>query len=252
MAELDLKKLNRAQLLEMMLKFSEEAENAIAHENEMQEQFNKEKEIILQQAADEREELMHKFDTERNEMRQKFAEQRAVQQAKFDKDIEGLKARLEREKTTMKDEVDIALHKISNSGSIADAAIRLSDVMEAAQESADMYVELIKRQINSEYQDLQNDMKAAKSRIELQEKKSLEKCKAMEEETKRKCAELLKKAEYVYNHPELIASVKTGSTKETASKTNTNSKTATKANTTTKAKITTKPRTTRTKKTEDM
>lgn len=205
MAELDLKKLSRAQLLEMMLKFSEEAEAAIAHEREIQEQFNKEKEVILQQAADEREELMHKFDEERNEMRQKFAEQKAQQQAKFDKDIEGLKARLEREKAAMKDEVDMALHKIDNSGTLADAAVRLGNVMESAQESADMYVELIKKQIEAEYEDLQNDMKVARSRIELQEKKSSDKCKVMEEDTRRKCAELLKKAEYVYKHPELVA-----------------------------------------------
>ena len=198
--------------MEMMLKFSEEAEAATAHEMEMQEQFNKEKEVILQQASDEREELMHKFDAERAEMRQKFAEQKALQQAKFDKDIEGLKARLDREKTAMRDEVDIALHKISNAGSLADATVRLSDVMQAAQESADMYVELVKRQIDEEYQELQNDMSDARRRIELGEKKSADKCKAMEEETKRKCAELLKKAEYVYNHPELARKVVGGST----------------------------------------
>jgi len=241
MAELDLKKLSRAQLLEMMLKFSEEAEAALSHEKEMQEQFNKEKEIILQQASDEREELLHKFDAERNEMRQKFAEQKAVQQAKFDKDIEGLKARLDREKMAMKDEVDMALHKINNSGTLADAATKLGNVMEAAQESADMYVELIKKQITSEYEDLQKDMKAAKARIDLQEKKSSEKCKTMEDETRRKCAELLKKAEYVYKHPELMADVGASNTTEKVSKNSGK----------TKGK-TTKTRTAKTKKSDEM
>ena len=47
MAEVNLKKLSRTELLEMMINFSEEAEAAKQHEKEMKEETEREKQQLL-------------------------------------------------------------------------------------------------------------------------------------------------------------------------------------------------------------
>ena len=194
MSKLDLKKLSRAQLLEMMLKFSEDAEAAAEREKNLLEQFEKEKEQILQESAKERSMLIENFDLERSEMRQKFSEQKAIMQEKFDKDISGLKARLEREKKQMQCEVDDSLRKIENSQSLAEASIQLGGIMEAAQKAADLYVSTIENKAKEEYEDFKREMYETKRGLEQLERDTIIKCQKMEEETRLKCSKMSRAA----------------------------------------------------------
>ena len=67
MAEVNLKKLSRADLLEMMINFSEEAEAAKRHEQEYKEELEREKLAMQQQMAEERAVLLKSFDEEKAE-----------------------------------------------------------------------------------------------------------------------------------------------------------------------------------------
>ncbi len=167
MAEKELRKLNRKELLQMMVEFSEEAEAAKAHEKEMQKNFDIQREQLLQQMADERSELLSKFDEEKAEMRAKFNEQKeqieqelnndiAGMKARYEREIEelniehrkefeGFKNRLEKEKAEIRAEVDDKLQKIGNAGNLAEAVLSINGVMEAAQKSAEKYLETIKK-----------------------------------------------------------------------------------------------------------
>ena len=129
MADKNLRKLSRAELLEMMIAFSEDAEKAKLHEEQMKEEYEKEKMALQQSMAEERASMLKAFDEEKAEMRLKFNEQKAVAQAKFDKDINGLKARLAREKAELQGQVDEKLGLIEESGSLADAAIAINGLI---------------------------------------------------------------------------------------------------------------------------
>ncbi len=167
MAEVNLKKLSRAELLEMMITFSEEAEAAKKHEEELKEELEKEKQQLLKEMADERARMLKGFDEEKNQMRAKFNEQKAEMQAKFDKDINGLKARLTREKDELQKQVDDALFKIENSQSLAEASIQLGGIMEAAQKSADLYVTTLQKRAEAEFEDFKKELAKARSQMGL-------------------------------------------------------------------------------------
>ncbi len=141
MADNNLKKLSRAELLEMMISFSEEAEAAKKHEQEYKEELEKEKAVLQHEMAEERARMLESFDDEKAEMRAKFAEQKAEMQAKFDKDINGLKARLERELAAKDAEVDKKLKAIEKSGTLAEAVLNITGMMEDAQKAIDMFKE---------------------------------------------------------------------------------------------------------------
>ncbi|MCR5776917.1 MAG: hypothetical protein K6G84_05775 [Lachnospiraceae bacterium] len=165
MAEVNLRKLKRAELLEMMIKFSEDAEAADKRAKQREAELEAEKEQFIAQMAEERANMLEKFDAEKAEMRAKFNEQKAAMQAKFDKDINGLKARLEREKAEIQDEVDLAIDKIERAGNLAEAALSLNDVFKASQKAAALYYKGVKA-----------------------------KCDEMEAETRAKCEKMLEEA----------------------------------------------------------
>ncbi len=150
MAEVNLKKLSRADLLEMMINFSEEAEAAKRHEQEYKEELEREKLAMQQQMAEERAALLKSFDEEKAEMRAKFAEQKAQLQEKYEKDIEGLKARLEREKNELQLQVDDSLSKIKKAGNLAEASLMIGGILESAQKAADIYLKTIKDKANTD------------------------------------------------------------------------------------------------------
>lgn len=165
MADINLKKLSRAELLEMMISFSEEAEAARQHEKELKEELEKEKLQMQHEFADERAAMLKSFDEEKAQMRAKFNEQKAQMQEKFDKDISGLKARLAREKDELQRQVDDSLMKIENSQSLAEASIQLGGIMESAQKAADLYVNTLKKSAEAEYKELMLDIEKSKLRI---------------------------------------------------------------------------------------
>ncbi len=165
MADINLKKLSRAELLEMMISFSEEAEAARQHEKELKEELEKEKLQMQHEFADERAAMLKSFDEEKAQMRAKFNEQKAQMQDKFDKDISGLKARLAREKAELQRQVDDSLMKIENSQSLAEASIQLGGIMESAQKAADLYVNTLKKSAEAEYKELMLDIEKSKLRI---------------------------------------------------------------------------------------
>ena len=173
MADKNLKKLSRAELLEMMISFSEEAEAARQHEIELKEELDKEKILLQQNFAEERAAMLKNFDEEKAEMRAKFNEQKAQMQAKFDKDITGLKARLQREKDAMQLEVDEALDKLENSQSLAEASVKLGGILEAGQKAADMYVNTLKKNAEIEYKALMKEIEESRARIKLAEEQQL-------------------------------------------------------------------------------
>ena len=144
MAEINLRKLSRAELLEMMIKFSEDAEASEARAQQREAEIEEEKRQFIIEQSKERAELLKRFDEEKAEMRRKFNEQKAILQAKFDKDINGLKERLEREKAELQKEVDDALEKIGKAGTLADAALSLNGVFEAAHKASVMYYKEVK------------------------------------------------------------------------------------------------------------
>ncbi len=175
MAELNLKKLSRAELLEMMIGFSEEAEAAKQHENQLKEELEKEKIQLTQNFAEERAAMLKSFDDEKAEMRAKFNEQKAQMQSKFDKDIEGLKARLAREKNELQQQVDDSLMKIENSQSLAEASIQLGGIMESAQKAADLYVTTLKKSAEAEYKALMLDIEKSKLKVKRAEELQMKK-----------------------------------------------------------------------------
>ena len=174
MAEVNLKKLSRAELLEMMINFSEEADEAKRREQEIKEEVEKEKQQLLKELAEERSNLLKSFDEEKAQMRAKFNEQKDQMQAKFDKDITGLKARLSREKAELQQQVDDALEKIENSQSLAEASIQLGGIMEAAQRAANIYVDKVKKNAEAEYKELMKGIKESKLRMAMYEKMQME------------------------------------------------------------------------------
>ena len=174
MAEVNLKKLSRAELLEMMINFSEEADEAKRREQEIKEEVEKEKQQLLKELAEERSNLLKSFDEEKAQMRAKFNEQKNQMQEKFDKDITGLKARLAREKAELEQQVDDALEKIENSQSLAEASIQLGGIMEAAQRAANIYVDNVKKNAEAEYKELMKGIKESKLRMAMYEKTQME------------------------------------------------------------------------------
>ena len=170
MADINLKKLSRAELLEMMISFSEEAEAARQHEKELKEELEKEKLQMQHEFADERAAMLKSFDEEKAQMRAKFNEQKAQMQEKFDKDITGLKARLAREKAELQQQVDDSLMKIENSQSLAEASIQLGGIMESAQKAADLYVNTLKKSAEAEYKELMLYIEKSKLRVQRAEK----------------------------------------------------------------------------------
>ncbi len=174
MAEVNLKKLSRAELLEMMINFSEEADEAKRREQEIKEEVEKEKQQLLKELAEERSNLLKSFDEEKTQMRAKFNEQKNQMQEKFDKDITGLKARLAREKAELEQQVDDALEKIENSQSLAEASIQLGGIMEAAQRAANIYVDNVKKNAEAEYKELMKGIKESKLRMAMYEKMQME------------------------------------------------------------------------------
>lgn len=166
MAEINLKKLSRAELLEMMIQYSEEAEAAKEHERLYKEELEKEKAQMQHEMAEERARMLAAFDEEKAQMRAKFGEQKAEQKAKFDKDIAGLKARLTREKEEMQQQVDDALMKIENSQSLAEASIKLGGIMESAQKAADLYLETLKKSAQKEYQQLMQEIQETRAKLQ--------------------------------------------------------------------------------------
>ena len=139
MAEIDLKKLKRAELLEMMIDFSEEAEAARKREEDLRESFEKERLELQREMAEERAQMLKSFDEEKAQMRQKFAEQKQQLQEKFDRDIEGLKKRHDREMKAKDEEVERKLSAIEKSGTLAEAVLNITGMMEKAQEAIDLY-----------------------------------------------------------------------------------------------------------------
>ncbi|WP_292142687.1 hypothetical protein [Butyrivibrio sp.] len=187
MAEINLKKLSRAELLEMMIQYSEEAEAAKEHERLYKEELEREKAQMQHEMAEERARMLAAFDEEKAQMRAKFGEQKAEQKAKFDKDIAGLKARLTREKEEMQQQVDDALMKIENSQSLAEASIKLGGIMESAQKAADLYLETLKKSAQKEYQQLMQEIQETRAKLQagtlLDEGMETEELKAEVEET---------------------------------------------------------------------
>lgn len=183
MPDINLKKLSRAELLEMMISFSEEAEAAKRHEQELREQFEREKLQLQHEMAEERVAMLKSFDDEKAEMRAKFNQQKDQMQAKFDKDIEGLKARLEREKQELVKQVDDQMDKIQSSGTLAEASLKLGGVFEAGQKAVDLYVQTLQDQAKNEYEDFKKQMVESQKKIAL-----------MEAEAKKRCDEMLKNA----------------------------------------------------------
>ena len=179
MADKNLKKLSRAELLEMMISFSEEAEAARTHETELREELEKEKLLLQQNMAKERASMLKSFDEEKAEMRAKFNEQKAQMQEKFDKDINGLKARLAREKEEMQKQVDDALSKIENSQSLAEASIKLGGIMEAGQKAADLYINTLKKNAETEYKALMKEIEESRQRIKIAEEQQIKKISEM-------------------------------------------------------------------------
>lgn len=186
MAEINLKKLSRAELLEMMINFSEEAEAAKQHELQLREELEKEKLQLQHEMAEERAAMLKNFDEEKAEMRVKFNEQKAAMQEKFEKDINGLKARLAREKAEMKQQVDDAMSKIENSQSLAEASIHLGGIMEAAQKAADIYVENLKKNATKEYNELLKEIEESRARIKQAEEEQMKKIAQKAAETEEK------------------------------------------------------------------
>jgi hypothetical protein len=184
MAEINLKKLSRAELLEMMISFSEEAEAAKRHEQELKDELEREKLQLQKDMAKERAMMLKNFDEEKAEMRIKFNEQKAVMQAKFDKDISGLKARLDRERSDLLNKVDDEMGKIQSSGTLAEASIKLGGIMEAGQKAADIYVQTVQNQAKKEYEDFKKQMVESQKKIAY-----------MEAEAKKRCEEMIRQAQ---------------------------------------------------------
>ena len=186
MAEINLKKLSRAELLEMMIQYSEEAEAAKEHERLYKEELEKEKAQMQHEMAEERARMLAAFDEEKAQMRAKFGEQKAEQKAKFDKDIAGLKARLTREKEEMQQQVDDALMKIENSQSLAEASIKLGGIMESAQKAADLYLETLKKSAQKEYQQLMQEIQETRAKLRDEETRKTEETVEVKPKTTRK------------------------------------------------------------------
>lgn len=106
--------------------------------------------------------------------------------------------RLNRELDEMKVKLSERTLSVENSGSLAEASLKINGVFEAAQKAADDYVENVRHR-----------MEAYTSRIEDQDRdlarikeETLAKCLSMEEETKKKCRELEERAVIYFDEME--------------------------------------------------
>ncbi len=171
--------------------------------------------------------MLQNFDEEKAQMRAKFNEQKAEMQAKFDKDIAGLKARLTREKDELQRQVDDSLAKIEESGNLAEAALKLGGILEAAQKGADLYIKSLQEKAKLEYEEFRKELIQARQQMTGQP------------------GEIAASEDVAPEAEQEEKTVKTGakSTKTTAAKKTTTRKTATKT-----TKTATKSKTTRTRK----
>lgn len=73
---------------------------------------------------------------------------------------------LQAENASLKEQLDIQNLKIENAGSIAEAALALSGVFEAAQQAADLYVKLLKNgtEASSSVETIQSTKPKAKAK----------------------------------------------------------------------------------------
>ena len=86
---------------------------------------------------------------------------------------------------------------LENSGSIAEAALRLSGVFDQAQEAADSYLESIRAkqtQIDALLAQAQRQKEQTEADCARQEEQTRQKCHRMEERTRQLCAKLLEDA----------------------------------------------------------
>jgi len=111
--------------------------------------------------------------------------------------VDSLKIELEETKAALADR----RLEIENAGSIAEAALKVNRVFEAAQKASEQYLENIKRYETeaaqaSERQNAVSSELENKSRLMAKEllESTAEKCKNMENETKRLCDRMLKDA----------------------------------------------------------
>lgn len=86
---------------------------------------------------------------------------------------------------------------LENSGSIAEAALRLSGVFDQAQDAADSYLESIRAkqtQIDTLLAQAQRRQEQTEADCARQEEQTRQKCRRMEERTRQLCAKLLAEA----------------------------------------------------------
>ncbi|MCR5033526.1 MAG: hypothetical protein K6A92_11790 [Lachnospiraceae bacterium] len=196
--QLDLKKMSRTDLLELMIRYSEEAQQArereentrLACEQEkaaLREQFSKEIATLQEQMAQERARMTDGFDLEREEMRYKFSLQKEMMQAKFDKDIAGLKERLAREKAQMQRSVDLQMMALTESGNIAELSLALQDVFVNAQKAADQFVQKVKSGVLLEDPEIKEEIVGMWNKAHDELEQTRAECAQMLESTREEC-----------------------------------------------------------------
>ena len=100
---------------------------------------------------------------------------------------------LRRELKSLQDALKDREIRIEESGSLAEAVLRLNGVFEAAQAAADQYLDNIRLR-NREQASIALRLKKENEAAREELKKTQEKCRQLEEETKRRCAEYVAKA----------------------------------------------------------
>ncbi len=83
---------------------------------------------------------------------------------------------------------------LKNSGSIAEASLKLNGVFEAAQASCEQYLENIRSLSGRQEEICRRQEQECREKISRQMEECRLRCEAMEQETREKCARMLKKA----------------------------------------------------------
>lgn len=119
---------------------------------------------------------------------------RGRENERLQKELEQAGAALEAERKKTRELLENRRIQIDEAGSIAEAALRVNGVFEAAEKAAQQYLENV-RQLSGRQEEVCARREAeSKARADAMLRQAAEKCRAAEEETRRRCEEMTRQA----------------------------------------------------------
>ncbi len=126
--------------------------------------------------------------------------------------------RLSRELAESEKRIEERQKSIDDAGSIAEAALELNGVFDAAQQASEQYISEIRKMKEKQEEIYRNAEADARKRSEALIKATVQKCKAVQEDTMRKCNAMISRArseaENSRHQPAVMTGMRNGSETE--------------------------------------